>query len=339
MSLRPVTHRGRIWKQKKMPAPFFHLAFLPDRRYIAANPVWSHAMYTATLIARPGTLDPTLAEALRNAWGGGDLVWLSPDEAAEFDMPSVPDTAESSWTALQDQGVDLAIQPSATRRKTMLLADMDSTMIQQECIDELADVAGVGAHVKEITARAMNGELDFEGALIERVALLKGLPESVIDEVLATRITLMPGGPALLATMKAHGAHAALVSGGFTAFTARVASTLGFDENRANTLLAENGTLTGDVARPILGREAKVTALEEITARLGLSDADVLAVGDGANDLGMLQRAGAGVALHAKPSVQAQAKLRINHGDLTALLFLQGYSRDAFVTPEAPALA
>ena len=296
-------------------------------------------MFTATLIARPGTLDAALAEALRNAWGGGDLVWLSPDEAAEFDIPSVPDTAESSWTALQDQGVDLAIQPSANRRKKMLLADMDSTMIQQECIDELAEVAGVGALVKEITARAMNGELDFEGALIERVGLLKDLPETVIDEVLTTRITLMPGGPVLLATMKAQGAFAALVSGGFTAFTTRVAATLGFDENRANTLLTESGRLTGDVARPILGREAKVTALEEITARLGITEADVLAVGDGANDLGMLQRAGAGVALHAKPSVQAQARLRINHGDLTALLFLQGYGRDDFVTPAAPALA
>lgn len=296
-------------------------------------------MYTATLIARPGTLDPALAEALRNAWGGGDLVWLSPDEAADFEIPSVPDTADSSWTALQGQGVDLAIQTSADRRKKMLLADMDSTMIQQECIDELAEVAGVGAQVKEITARAMNGELDFEGALIERVGLLRGLPDTVIGDVLASRITLMPGGSQLLATMKAHGAYAALVSGGFTAFTARVAGTLGFDENRANTLLSENGTLTGDVGRPILGREAKVTALEEITARLRISEADVLAVGDGANDLGMLQRAGAGVALHAKPSVQAQAKLRINHGDLTALLFLQGYSRSEFVTPEARALA
>ena len=296
-------------------------------------------MFTATLIARPGTLDPALPEALRNAGGGGDLVWLSPDEAAEFDLETVPDTAETSWSALQDQGVDLAIQPSANRRKKMLLADMDSTMIQQECIDELAEVAGVGTQVKEITARAMNGELDFEGALIERVSLLRGLPETVINDVLASRITLMPGGAALLATMKAHGAYAALVSGGFTAFTARVAATLGFDENRANTLLTEDGTLTGDVARPILGREAKVTALEEITARLGITDTDVLAVGDGANDLGMLQRAGAGVALHAKPSVQAQAKLRINHGDLTALLFLQGYGKDDFVMPEVPALA
>jgi phosphoserine phosphatase len=295
-------------------------------------------MFTVTLIAKPGVLDPVMAEALRNAWGGGDLVWLSPDEAAEFTMTSIPDIAESAWSALQDQGVDLAIQHSAGRRKKMLLADMDSTMIQQECIDELAEMAGVGAKVKEITARAMNGELDFEGALIERVGLLKGLPETVIADVLATRITLMPGGPALLATMKAHGAYAALVSGGFTSFTTRVAAALGFEEHRANTLLAENGVLTGDVSRPILGRDAKVSALDEISKRLGITEADVLAVGDGANDLGMLQRAGAGVALHAKPSVQAQARLRINHGDLSALLFLQGYSRDMWVTPEDPTL-
>jgi phosphoserine phosphatase len=294
-------------------------------------------MYTTTLIATPGGLDPALAQALRNAWGGEDLMWLSTDEAAEFEMASVPDTASASWTALQDQGVDLVIQPTEGRRKKMLLADMDSTMIQQECIDELAEVAGVGTQVKEITARAMNGELDFEGALLERVALLKGLPDSVIDEVLQTRITMMPGAAVLLATMKANGAYAALVSGGFTAFTARVALALGFDENRANTLMIDEAVLTGDVARPILGRDAKVAALDEITGRLGLSMQDVLAVGDGANDLGMLTRAGAGVALHAKPSVQAQADIRINHGDLTALLFLQGYSRDAFVTPVAPA--
>jgi phosphoserine phosphatase len=293
-------------------------------------------MYTATLIARPAALDPALAKALRDAWGGSDVVWLSPDEAAEFEMDRVPDTATTSWTALQDQGVDLVIQPSKGRRKKMLLADMDSTMIQQECIDELAEVAGVGAQVKAITARAMNGELDFEGALLERVGLLKGLPLTVIDEVLKDRITLMPGGPVLLATMRANKAYAALVSGGFTAFTQRVAHTLGFDEHRANTLLGDGTTLSGDVGRPILGRAAKVTALEEITRKLQISEQDVLAVGDGANDLDMLQRAGAGVALHAKPSVQAQAKLRVNHGDLTALLFVQGYRRDEFVTPEAP---
>jgi phosphoserine phosphatase len=215
----------------------------------------------------------------------------------------------------------------------MLLADMDSTMIEQECIDELAEVAGVGEHVRAITARAMNGELDFEGALLERVALLRGLPESVIGEVLAQRITLMPGGPELIATMKAQGAWCALVSGGFTAFTQAIAARLGFDENRANTLLVRDGRLVGDVARPILGRDAKLRALDEISARLGIAPDEVIAVGDGANDLAMLARAGAGVALHAKPSVAAQCDIRINHGDLTALLYLQGYTREAFVRP------
>ncbi|HIF78342.1 MAG TPA: phosphoserine phosphatase SerB, partial [Sulfitobacter sp.] len=208
--------------------------------------------------------------------------------------------------------------------------DMDSTMIQQECIDELADEAGVGERVKEITARAMNGELDFDGALRERVDLLKGLEASVIDKVLAERITLMPGGGALVGTMKANGGYAALVSGGFTAFTAKVAEMLGFDENRANTLLVDGAALTGDVGMPILGREAKVTALEEITAKLGITEDQVIAVGDGANDLGMLGRAGMGVALHAKPSVAAECDIRINFGDLTALLFVQGYARTEF---------
>ena len=257
------------------------------------------------------------------------------DEAVEA-YKAVLDTGVSSMhedievTAGAQLGVDLVVQPAEGRRKRMLLADMDSTMIQQECIDELADEAGVGARVKEITARAMNGELDFEGALTERVGLLKGLSESVITEVLDNRITFMPGGRALLATMKADGAYAALVSGGFTAFTARVAAELGFDENRANTLIVAEGTLTGEVGYPILGREAKVEALEQITTRLGISEADVIAVGDGANDLGMLTRAGAGVALHAKPSVAAECNIRINHGDLTALLYVQGYSRDDF---------
>lgn len=289
-------------------------------------------MFVATLLCDPTspTLAPALVESLRNAWGGGDAQWLAPDEAAEFMLEHRPDNQWDVWADLQQMGVDLIVQPAAGRRKKMLLADMDSTMIQQECIDELAEEAGVGARVKDITARAMNGELDFEGALTERVALLKGLPESVIDEVLENRITLMPGGKALLATMKVDGAYAALVSGGFTAFTAKVAAELGFDENRANTLMVEDGKLTGQAARPILGRAAKVEALEQITARLGLSEADVMAVGDGANDLGMLGRAGAGVALHAKPSVAAECDIRINHGDLSALLFIQGYARSEF---------
>ena len=287
-------------------------------------------MFIATLIAHAGALQPALAETLRNAWGWGAVQWLSPDEAAEFSLPEMPGNRWDVWSDLQDMSVDLVVQPAEGRRKAMLLADMDSTMIQQECIDELADAAGVGAHVKDITARAMNGEIGFEGALIERVGLLKGLPETIITKVLDERIILMPGGAALVATMRANGAYAALVSGGFTAFTAHVAAKLGFDENRANTLLAVAGHLTGEVGRPILGRQAKVDALEEITAARGLAAADVLAVGDGANDLGMLGRAGTGAALHAKPSVAAECDVRINHGDLTALLFLQGYAKTEF---------
>ena len=289
-------------------------------------------MFVATLLVNPATptLEPSLVESLRNAWGGGEANWLNPGIAAEFTLQTLPDNRWDVWADLQKMAVDLVVQPAEGRRKKMLLADMDSTMIQQECIDELADEAGVGARVKDITARAMNGELDFEGALTERVGLLKDLPETVIAQVLDTRITYMPGGNTLLATMKANGAYAALVSGGFTAFTTRVAAVLGFDEHRANTLIVADGKLTGAVSRPILGRAAKVEALEQITARLGLTDADVIAVGDGANDLGMLGRAGAGVALHAKPTVAAECDIRINHGDLTALLYVQGYGRDAF---------
>ncbi|UWP98153.1 phosphoserine phosphatase SerB [Aliiroseovarius crassostreae] len=289
-------------------------------------------MYIATLLTAPTnrTLDAALVDNLRNAWGGGDVRWLAPDEAAEFTLAEMPGNRWDVWADLQKLGVDLIVLPAQGRKKKMLLADMDSTMIQQECIDELADEAGVGERVKDITARAMNGELDFDGALTERVGLLKGLPERVITEVIEKRITFMPGGKALLATMKAQGAYAALVSGGFTAFTGHVAEALGFDENRANTLHVENGALTGTVGLPILGREAKVQALKEISARLGLEHADVMAVGDGANDLGMLGLAGAGVALHAKPSVAAECDIRINHGDLTALLYIQGYSREEF---------
>jgi phosphoserine phosphatase len=291
-------------------------------------------MHVVTLLCSPAerNLSAALVDGLRNAWGGGAVTWLSVGEAAEFALERRPDNVEAVWQDLQQTGVDLIVQQAEGRRKRLLLADMDSTMIRQECIDELAAAAGVGPRVAAITARAMNGELDFEGALIERVGLLAGLPVGIIDQVLAERISLMPGGYELVSTMKAHGGHAALVSGGFTAFTARIAAALGFDEHRANTLLVADGRLTGQVARPILGREAKVQALEEITARLGLGTQDVLAVGDGANDLGMLGRAGTGVALHAKPAVQAQASVRVNHGDLSALLFLQGHARSDFVT-------
>jgi len=289
-------------------------------------------MHVATLLTNPAhpVLERATVEALRNAWGGGEAVWLDPGVAAEFALPVVPGNRWQVWQGLQELGVDLVVQPALGRRKRLLLADMDSTMIEQECIDELAAEAGVGPYVAAITARAMNGELDFEAALRERVALLKGLPEAVIGQVLRDRITLRPGGRQLVATMRAQGARAALVSGGFTAFTGPVAAALGFDENRANVLQVAGGALTGTVAEPILGRDAKARALHEVSAAMGISPGAVMAVGDGANDLGMLGLAGAGVALHAKPSVAAQCQIRINHGDLTALLFIQGYSREDF---------
>lgn len=291
-------------------------------------------MFVATLLTDPArpVLDRMVVESLRNAWGGGDAVWLDPAVAAEFAVPAMPANRWEVWQGLQALGVDLVVQRAEGRRKAVLLADMDSTMIRQECIDELADEAGFGPQVAAITARAMNGEIAFEAALRDRVALLAGLPEAVIGRVLADRITCAPGGAVLVATMRARGGYAALVSGGFTAFTGPVAARLGFDAHRANVLLAEAGVLTGRVAEPILGRAAKVQALHEIAAARGVGPADVIAVGDGANDLGMLGLAGAGVALHAKPSVAAECDIRINHGDLTALLYLQGYAREEFVT-------
>lgn len=288
-------------------------------------------MFAVSLIAKPGHLDPALVSNLQSAFGAlSDAAWLAMDEAAEFIVQIQPENLGHVASEVNMLGIDLNVIPLENRLKKLLLADMDSTMIGQECIDELADEAGVGAHVADITARAMNGELDFEAALDERVGLLKGLDAKVIQKVLDTRITLAPGGRELVATMKAHGAYAALVSGGFVQFTSAVAERLGFDENRANTLIIEDGKLAGKAARPILGKAAKVEALEDICRRLGISEADALAVGDGANDLGMIERAGMGVAVHAKPTVAAAAPYRINHGDLTALLYLQGIPKADF---------
>jgi phosphoserine phosphatase len=294
--------------------------------------------HVATLIAAPGTrlADDLIARARAALPQATDIHWLESGVAADiaFIPPGAADqrqVADHLRAALAAAPLDVAVQPLAHRRKKLLVADMDSTMIGQECIDELADLVGLRAHVSAITERAMRGEIAFEPALRERVALLKGLPASVVDEVIANRITLMSGARALIGTMRAHGAHTVLVSGGFSLFTRTIAGMIGFDENHANTLLVENQTLTGFVEEPILGREAKLDTLLEVARYLQLPLEDTMAVGDGANDLSMLGRAGLGVAYHAKPAVAAAAAVRIDHGDLTALLYLQGYRRDEFI--------
>ncbi|MDB5551263.1 MAG: phosphoserine phosphatase SerB [Rhizobium sp.] len=291
----------------------------------------------ATLIANPSNpkLTPTLAEKAANAVNASGVYWLADGVACDLplrDKPGAQEQLALLREALRGEPVDVVVQEAETRRKKMLIADMDSTMIGQECIDELAAEVGLKGMVSAITARAMNGEIAFEPALRERVALLKGLDVSVIASVIEKRITLTPGGIELVRTMKSKGCYTALVSGGFTSFTHRVAATIGFDENRANVLIEKDGKLIGEVTEPILGKQAKVDALNEITARLGITPDEAIAVGDGANDLGMLHLAGSGVAIHAKPSVAAEAKIRIDHGDLTALLYLQGYRKTDFVT-------
>ena len=287
-------------------------------------------MPIVSLIAAPGALDPAAVQALRGAWGGAAERWLSGGEAAEFAVPARPSNFEPARAELDALGMDLNLLPDGDRRRRLLLADMDGTMIAQECIDELADLAGVGPQVAAITERAMSGEIGFEGALEARVTLLRGLEEAAIARVFEERLTLAPGGRTLVATMRGWGAHAVLISGGFTAFASRVADALGFDAHRANALEVEDGRLTGRVRRPYLGREAKAAALREIVAARGLLASDTLAVGDGANDLGMIEEAGLGVAMRAKPVVAERAGARVRHGDLTALLFLQGCERAAF---------
>lgn len=290
----------------------------------------------ATLVSSPA--DPQVsvrlvAEAGRAVGAPGHRV-LAPEIAADLPLPAGLDSAEAERrlrAVIGDRPVDVAVLPAENRRRKLLVADMDSTMIGQECIDELAAYAGLKEHVAAITERAMRGEIAFEPALRERVALLKGLPHAVIDEVLEERITITPGAVELVRTMRANGAYTALVSGGFTLFTGVIRNRIGFHEDRANTLLAEGGLLTGEVAEPILGKAAKLESLEELAARHGLALHETLAVGDGANDLAMVKAAGLGVAYHAKPAVAAEAHARIDHADLTALLYLQGYAIDEFV--------
>lgn len=296
--------------------------------------------FVISLIAAPNgpVIDDQLIRKLADAAAAyvdsfADPVELSPGRAYDIYLREHPrpDLIAAYDRIAIEARVDLNILPQDDRRKSLLVADMDSTIIGQECIDELAEFAGKRAEISAITDRAMRGELDFEDALRARVAMLKGLPDSVLQETFDKKITLNPGAKTLIATMKAQGAKAVLVSGGFSFFTARVAAAAGFDAHQANELLVENGALTGRVREPILGREAKQAALERFTKEFGLTRAQTMAVGDGANDLSMLARSGLGVAFHAKPAVAEAAEARIHRGDLTALLYLQGIAQSEFV--------
>ena len=281
--------------------------------------------HVIVLTAPPATglTDGQIADVVAQFADPGPVRRLS-DSAAEFPVPA-PATAVA-------EGLDVNCVPVANRRKRLLIADMDSTMITVECIDEVADFAGVRDQVVAITEPAMRGEISFEEALRARVALIKDLPAAALQDVWEQRIALTPGAQVAIATMRANGAHTALVSGGFTFFTERVGAAIGFDENHANRLEIANGVLTGRVHEPILGRAAKLEALNRITSAKGMAPSDALAVGDGANDLAMIGAAGLGVAFQAKPVVAAEADADVTHADLTALLYLQGYAQRDFAT-------
>jgi phosphoserine phosphatase len=281
--------------------------------------------HVVTLIAdRAATmLTPAVILGMRDAVGGGEPVVLSPGEAADIPVPVAPDIA-TIQAALAGATIDVIISSTENRRKRLLVADMDSTIVTGETLDELADFAGLKDRIAAITARAMNGELDFKSALRERVAMLRGLPVAALERTWQ-RVRLTAGARELVATMRAHRAYTALVSGGFSFFTVRVAAACGFDLHRSNVLLDDGSVLLGRVAEPILDRDTKLATLTGLAAEHGLALAATLAVGDGANDLDMLRAAGLGVAFHAKPIVAAAAQARVDHGNLRALLFAQGY--------------
>ena len=290
-------------------------------------------MYAITFLCNP--LLPKLDEALITpyieALKGDSITWLGDGVAAEIYVKTRPRNIKKIWMELQKLKIDIVFQQNHMRKKKLLVADMDSTIINQECLDELADEAGYGEEIKKITRKAMDGDLHFEAALLERVKYLKGIPEKTIDQVLKNRIHLAAGAKTLISTMKKNESYTALVSGGFTHFTSKIAKDLGFHENVANQLEIKNCQLTGNVKLPILGKDAKVTVLKSLINRLNLSLSDTISVGDGANDIGMLRLAGLGVALHAKNIVQAEADIIINHCDLTSLLYIQGYHQDEFL--------
>ncbi len=288
-------------------------------------------MHVLTLIAPQGSaaLTPALITRVAEAVHGGPPSILSDGEAVDIPVLAIPDPA-LIHAALDAAPVDAVVTPAAGRRKRLLIADMDSTIVTTETLDELAAYAGLQDRVAIITRRSMNGEIDFAAALRERVGLLRGLSLDALEQTWAAT-ALMSGAVELVATMRANGATTALVSGGFTYFTGRVAERLGFHVHRANTLLDDGTALTGEVGEPILDRAAKLDALQELAAGQGLDMADCLAVGDGANDLAMIRAAGLGVAFHAKPIVSAEAQVRIEHCGLRALLFMQGYATREFV--------
>ena len=288
--------------------------------------------YVTTIVAcrEAVSLSPAIVNHIRNALRGAPPIVLSPNEAVDIPMAAPPD-AETVLAALEGRPIDAITVRTRARRKALLIADMDSTMIQGETLDELASFAGIGEQIAAITRRAMNGEIDFKDALRERVGMLRGLRLDALEKTWQ-RVRLTPGGRELVATMRARGALTALVSGGFSFFTGKVAAELGFDAHRSNTLLDDGRALTGQVGEPIQDRDSKLAALQELAARRGVKLGATLAVGDGANDLEMIRAAGLGVAFHAKPVVALRARAKVDHADLRALLFAQGYPASVFAT-------